>query len=74
MRSVVIEYFVTENVNRNAGGYLPRIAIDGRETGDTFAVRGIGCRVTALAWAKHEAEAEASKYRGDYAVTVRERS
>jgi hypothetical protein len=70
---VDIEWFVTPNKNDRAGGWLPRYSIDGKDRGDQWASRGYG-RAEAEQMARVEAEEEASKYVGDWAVTVRKRA
>lgn len=69
---VRIEYGTVRNKNEARGDWLPMVWVDGQERGDTYASRGYD-EDEALARAKQEAEETASKYIGDWQVSVTER-
>ena len=67
--TVRIEYGTTRNANANAGGWLPVYSVNGRHCGSTWAARSYD-KDKALAIAKAMAESEASKFIGDWDVSV----
>lgn len=68
---VVITYGVIRN-KREDGGWLPRIWINGRGTGDEWSPRSLD-RSEALRFARAAAADEAERWLGDYVVTVNTR-
>jgi len=68
---VDISWFAVPNDNRQAGGWLPGYQIDGGHVhGDTWAARGHS-KAEAEQLARAKADKEATKYVGDWNVTVR---
>ena len=65
---ILIEWRAVEN-KREGYGWLPIIAINGSDRGNTWAANGYDKQI-ALALAKREAQAEAERFLGDYNVQV----
>jgi hypothetical protein len=68
---VLVEYGVIRNGNKRAGGWLPRIWTNGRGVGHTWATRSHD-RDDALRLAEADARDIATRYIGDWRITVRE--
>lgn len=65
---IKIEHGAIENKNEISGGFLPLIWVNGRPAGDTFA-RGFA-RGLVLEVAEELAREEATRYTGDWNVTI----
>jgi hypothetical protein len=67
---IVIRYYVAPNENVARGGFMPLIEVNGRQRGDTF---GTGYdRDEAMVRAEARALEKASRYTGDWQITVRQ--
>jgi hypothetical protein len=67
---VDIRWYAIPNGNKTAGGFLPVIEEDGKVRGDTWAGRGYD-KGEAEAMAEARAHEAASRFIGDWNVTVR---
>ena len=70
METIKIAFSAIRNVNKNAGGFMPVISVNGRLSGSTFG-QGYD-REIALALARDMAREEAERYLGDYSVDISE--
>ena len=69
---IAIEFGAIENVRKGCG-FLPRIWENGRGIGDTYAARGYD-RNEAIRRARCEADEHAARFRGDWTITITERT
>lgn len=69
---VDIRWYVIPNGNKAAGGFLPMVEEDGRQRGDTWSGRGYS-KAEAEREAEELAREAASRFVGDWVVTVRKR-
>lgn len=67
---VHIRYFVVPNNDKRRGGFMPVYRVNRTQHGDTYG-RGLD-RQQALRVAKTEALEEASRFGGDFCVTVKQ--
>lgn len=67
---VDIRWYAIPNENKASGGFLPVIEEDGKVRGDTWSGRGYG-KAEAEAMAEAKAHEAASRFTGDWNVTVR---
>ena len=65
---IMIRFSAVPNT-RPGGGFLPRISVNGREEGDTFAVSGHS-EAEAMRMASAMAQEDAARYIGDWTITI----
>lgn len=71
---IIIEWGAIPNVCKapSACAFVPMIWVNGRAEGSTYSVHG-NLREEARELARERAEDEASRFGGDWTITVRER-
>jgi hypothetical protein len=70
--TLLVEYGAVRNRNARKGGWLPQVWVNGRERRDVWATRSHDLD-DAREMAEALARDEASRYVGDWRITVRER-
>jgi len=67
--TIAITYTAIPNANASAPGWLPSVTINGKAHGSTYAGTSYS-EADALSWAKALAEWWATKYVGDWNITI----